>query len=605
MICTASDVHEFIDGASLESILRVLADEPHILKFVLWETIYRQARTQDNELERRLAFMQLFNSPDRKEIAKLIEATHSENRETAIFIAITCTRSFLERLFLLMVSIKEVLETRIEICLWLEGNDQASDTLVREEREALERELSNLDARSDLDSTRVHVDEDALREWYSATQSTISARYIQTVLAEGPSVGTGSTIAALSSFQKKIPQDDDDLSADAQIGSEVLLVSIVDETLKAFATDRSFGLDAYLSRRIRHGTLSGQIMTPVTRALRRLPELISIQRETHNLVGDNSPEEIIDHLIRTLSLIIDNIRKEIIQLRSDGHPQGLITATWRTTSNAAHLDAMMSRVRERVISSRGSYQIFGDVYGLCWDCLEPDLAQLRLYMIRSFLPNAIGSLRECFNSLRPEEQVIASPVFGEVQKTLEARVQEVCGWFIRPVFRRDKYDLRMLIDSTLSIVRELDEDYRFAEHVNVVDEISLSRGSFDVIGDALFVLLGNAARHGSRDGVVTVTARHDPSSMHALINIESEVPTREEHITASARIMAALAPGASRLDDRAAVEEGYSGLKKLAGIIERVRSDDARLAFSADEDAFTLNFAIYLPEEIIISRGQS
>jgi len=61
----------------------------------------------------------------------------------------------------------------------------------------------------------------------------------------------------------------------------------------------------------------------------------------------------------------------------------------------------------------------------------------------------------------------------ELISTLEARILDVCGWFIRPVFRRDKYDLGMLVDSTLAIVKELDARYAFTESVDLADQISL------------------------------------------------------------------------------------------------------------------------------------
>jgi hypothetical protein len=66
------------------------------------------------------------------------------------------------------------------------GARPAERRIWREELEALERELGNLDARSDLDSTRVHVDEDSLREWFNETQKANVARYVQTAIAEGP-----------------------------------------------------------------------------------------------------------------------------------------------------------------------------------------------------------------------------------------------------------------------------------------------------------------------------------------------------------------------------------------------------------------------------------
>jgi hypothetical protein len=296
---------------------------------------------------------------------------------------------------------------------------------------------------------------------------------------------------------------------------------------------------------------------------------------------------------------LDQIRKDVIQIKTAEHPNGLIQATWRTAVNIAYVDAMIGRVRSRVMETRGAYDIFSDTYSLCWDCLESDLAQLRFHMLREFLPRGTRRLDELSQKLSSRERYLASGLVRELHATLEARVQEVCGWFIRPVFRRDRYSLKMLITSTLSIVRELDERYKFTEDVAIGDDISLNRGSFDVFGDGLFVLIGNAARHGKRDGQITVSAGPvEGRNGLVLVAVTSEVSNLEQHREAVSRIRSALVRE-ERAIDRAAVEEGFSGLRKLAGsVLERVRSPDVLLAISTLEKNLSITFSLTLPAEI-------
>jgi hypothetical protein len=54
----------------------------------------------------------------------------------------------------------------------------------------------------------------------------------------------------------------------------------------------------------------------------------------------------------------------------------------------------------------------------------------------------------------------------------------------------------------------------------------------------------------------------------------------------------------ARVIDRAAVEEGFSGLRKLAGLMRRVRSPDVALALSAPEKELEITFWLTLPAEI-------
>jgi hypothetical protein len=600
LLATTEDVHMYVSSETLKCLLNTqLARASPILCFILREMIYRKNRKQDDELERRLAFMTVFKGGSGTQIVKLLDELALQSLETATLLARSCTRTFLERLYLMMTSVKDVLETRLSICRWLRDHAGEVDESLEEECDALERESANLEARSDLDSTRVHVDEESLREWFNETQLARATRYIQTVLAEDPSKSFGSLLTFYSNRDKSnLGDDEEDFTIETQIGSEFLFVAIVDATLSAFASDRIFGLDAYLSRRIRHGTLSGHVMTPVSRALKRLSERSDPREQAHSGIAS-----LVQEWRKFLVNELDYVRKDVIQVKTEIHPNGLIQATWKSAANIAHLDAMISRVRGRVIEAKGAYDIFPDIYSLCWDCLESDLAQLRLYMIRKFLPSATNKLKELFEQLTGEERALAHSQVQELYAILNARIQDVCGWFIRPVFRRDHYSLKMLSTSTLSIVRELDERYAFNEAVAIPDEISLNRGGFDVFGDALFVLIGNAARHGKPDGNITVSAKRlEGRNKMVLISVTSEVADVERHREAVSRIRSAVNPSGARSLDRAAVEEGFSGLGKLVGLLQRVRSPYVTLKFVPSEDDLTISFLLGLPAEITFTR---
>jgi hypothetical protein len=410
LLASTEDVQLYV---SMDTFDLLLNDAPArsspLLRFVLRDMLYRKERSQDNELERRIAFMEMFHGHERASIVELLDEIASTSLDTAKLLARTCTRTFLERLYLMMTSVKDVLETRLGICRWFGSHVEEPDDSLKEEGEALERELANLDARSDLDSTRVHVDEDSLHEWFNNTQLPNANRYIQTVLAEDPESTFGSMLTFYSN-KEKATSDEEDFTADTQIGSEFLLLGIFDATFKVFASDRTFGLDAYLSRRIRHGSLSGQILTPVNRVLRRLSEVGGLDQQLQEPSGATRLELLANEWRSFLTRELDHIRKDIIQVKTSSNDTGLIQATWRTAANIAHLDAMIARVRSRVIDTEGAYDIFPDIFSLCWDCLESDLAQLRLYMARTFLPLATERLNYLFEELSYDDRIRAGGV---------------------------------------------------------------------------------------------------------------------------------------------------------------------------------------------------
>jgi hypothetical protein len=409
----------------------------------------------------------------------------------------------------------------------------------------------------------------------------------------------------LDAFAKEDPtQIEENFLSDARIGSQYLLVGIAELSLKAFLTDRTFGLDAYLSRRIRHGTLSGHVLTPVNRILKRILDVRSLHETVREERGFDGVAEFAEECRRLLANELDHVRKDIIQIKSAEHPHGLIQADWQVVSNIAHVDAMVSLVRSRILETNGAYDIFPDLYSLCWDFLGSSLAQLRLYMIRDFLPRYIARITRIYENLSLEEQKIVYPFMHDIQSTLEGRVQEVCGWFIRPVFRRDRYSLKVLTQSTLSMVRELDDRYKFIEEVNVSENITLSRGSFDVFGDVLYVLIGNAARHGKLDGHIIVSGLQ-PSGPGTSINltVTSEVTTPEAYEQAIRRIRSATQSREEVAIGRAAVEEGFSGLRKLVGLLQRIRSPEVQFTLGFQEADLRIAFKVALPAEIVRERN--
>ena len=569
---------------------------------------FKRRRTSDNELERRIAFMNMFSVGGRNEIIPFLDGLVAWCPPAARYLASVCTRSFLERLYLLVESVKEVIETRISICEWVVTHGIRDNETISEEREALMRELSNLDARSDLDSTRVHVDEESLHDWYNETQRANERRYKQTVLAEGAASIHGTFLDFYnSSREMPTPADDvEDLLADTQIGSEFILLNIVEATLNAFINDKTFGLDSYLSRRIRHGTLRGILATPIARIRSRLTSDIeneerAAERQRLQIVAKH-----FDEWIEFFSERLDYLRREVIQVYSDERPNGLIRATWRNAINVTHLDAMMTRTRSRVVESRGHYDIFSDVFLLCWDFLEPDLAHLRRHIYHEFNNELMSKLDEIYNDMQYHVRVIAVGYWNEVAAVLSGRAQEVCGWFIRPVFRRDAYDVKTLVESTISIIRELDEGYSFQERVNIPDNLLINRGTFDVLGDILFVLIGNAAKHGKRGGIVDIIAAVVGESDSLIrIDIGSEVKDKFALMEAEARIRQAAGVQDLAQILSAGVDEGFSGIRKLIGLLSRTKNTSTSCAVKFDDDRLFVIWHVVVPLTIAFARERT
>ena len=598
LLAQASDLQAYLSTDDLDAVQNLDAVRASsLLQFLVAELWYQKTRDGDKELDRRIHFMDAVSHSTCPSIPLFIESLATLNKEVAIRTARICSRRFIERLFLLVASVKEVLENRLALCVWLSEHEKPTPESYREEQEALLREIENLDARSDLDSTRVHVDEEGLREWFSDKHGASVNRYVQTVLAEGKHVANESFLNYFSNYK-----ENESLIASSSIGSDFILLEIVEDTLKVFASDRAFGLDSYLSRRIRHGSLRGHLITPIDRAIRRFEETSKELSETPTA---SETEAFLSEWRAFVLKLIDDARQRVIQIRSSEHPEGLIRATWRLTVNVPHLDALAGRVRSRVLETHGKYDFFPDVHALCWDCLEPDLAQLRLFASKDFLHRAVNELASSWHQLPAKSQQATASIANELRATLINRVQDVCGWFSRPVFRRDNYDLRTLVKTTFSVIRDLDDNYLFTEQIRMPKDIPVSRGTFDVIGDVLFVLIGNAARHGLKGGVVSVSASYSPTDPNLIALVVGSEFRPERASDDFERIKLALTSKKRSDFDRAAVEEGFSGLRKTVGLLSRIRYPGTYMKAEGDESFHNLDLTILVPWDIALKRGSS
>ena len=606
LIARSNDIQDHLNPEDLACLVTLKASSTdRLLDFFLRDIIFRRVRSLDNDLERRTAFMDLIPSYDRASLIPYLDEVASWSLSAASHLARCSTRTFLERLYMIMTSVKDVLEERINVCKWLIRHDVSTSETLNEELTALQRELANLDARSDIDSTRVHVDEEGLREWFLETQFPQAARYVQTVLAEGENANHGSFLTYYNELLDKQREGaQDEFLEETQIGSEFILLDLVEKTLKAFVSDRSFGLNAYLSRRIRHGTLSGFLLTPMARIIRRANDAAAGSERTAAAEDLEVVRIVLESWRKRMAEELDHARKNVIQIASEEHPEGRITATWRVFSGVTHLDAMFSRVRSRVIETRGQYDILPDIFAVCWDLIERDLAQIRLYLARDFFRRINDALNEAFRGLTTDQQIVAFPFIKDLQEALESRVLEVCGWFVRPMFRRDSYDIRTLVDSMVSIIRDLDETYEFVPVINVDKKRTISRGTFELISDILFVLIGNAAKHGRRGGNVSVTSQlAEAWPPHLELIVGSEAADRDAFEKSAQRISTAMSTESSHEIETAAVAEGFTGIRKLMGLISRVKATRRTLEVRLNPDKLLIEFSVALPVEVEISRS--
>ncbi|RZK34134.1 MAG: hypothetical protein EOO61_14095 [Hymenobacter sp.] len=119
ILSETKDVHEYISAQGLTKLAELSEEkDDSLVSFLLRDLAFRRRRSLDNDLERRTAFMNIFVGGTHQDIVPFIISLSSDYPSASDYIFSTCSRVFLERLYLLMSSVKDVIETRIALCQW-------------------------------------------------------------------------------------------------------------------------------------------------------------------------------------------------------------------------------------------------------------------------------------------------------------------------------------------------------------------------------------------------------------------------------------------------------------------------------------------------------
>lgn len=159
-------------------------------------------------------------------------------------------------------SSEEITEERIAICSALISLDKVHREVYEQEIVQLTKQLRVQQGRRQFDMSRLHVDREGLAAWALREFEEQYNRYVDLVLAGISESEREFDSSAVDWFKHGTPLPAKYLEVPKGEGDQLLL-DIVHSLHDAFLFSPVFGLDGFLSMRIRHGTFSGQLRSPL------------------------------------------------------------------------------------------------------------------------------------------------------------------------------------------------------------------------------------------------------------------------------------------------------------------------------------------------------
>jgi hypothetical protein len=337
--------------------------------------------------------------------------------------------------FWLFKTSRETLTERIAVCSTLIELDPIEESDYRDEIKEITRLLSIQDGLDDVDRSRVFVDLPKLQRWAENELREGFERYKALHRSGARTEGAGDFDKTLKDFAAGKATVDKFLNyPDDEQGQ--LLLEIYKAIADKYVHDPDFGLDAYLSMRIRHGSLAGHIRGPLEEQ-----GLLAVRDHGTNLyrmlrspaVDDqwtyhhdwSAVRWCVESFSRNFDALIDGLVKAKLQIKRDDKPEGLFVF------DPAPL--IIYYLRSNIDEGSTFLEFLGKVVDALNIYLSISLQNVSRFIMQDF-GDAIGRSVDQFRAaidenLTPQLSAELQTLIGQASPELQASIARVASWF--------------------------------------------------------------------------------------------------------------------------------------------------------------------------------
>lgn len=506
-------------------------------------------------------------------------------------------------------STRELQEERIAVLRLLIEIDPENVKAYEDELREVTRSLLVHSGVRHVGQTKIFVDVPALRRWAERNLREDFSRF-QSHLQAGLGIDRDAVSAMLHRLaqRKLVPTGMLELPKNEATD---LLVKMVVSLNREFLTNPDHGLDCYLSMRIRHGTLAGQLRTPlevehlITQRRVACDEYTANERWTTALLHHRLDPQPLDDRLASFSRDYDDLvsvmSNELIQIRSPERPRGLFDAGVLTTQLlllSTHLTPDLT------------FDTFLDLcFDMYWNRVDVCLTKVRDVCNEQLKPQ----ITRMFNSLESE----ASSLAGTARPDLETAIRSastganqaldiVSDWFRLPApIEMQIFPIEAMIDVGLKCVTTIYPEFHPTLRQAVKPNLPPFGDALAFFSDVFFIVFDNIRRHSG------LTAPKVDLSVEEIGPNEGDVRPRLRFKVESdvsddidvAAIEGKLAQIRKRIetDDykSAVISEGGTGLIKLHRILGRRNLEANMLTFGFSGGRFVVDFRIFWRETSI------
>lgn len=487
----------------------------------------------------------------------------------------------------------ELEEERIALCQWLiqDKSDQA-EVLEEEARELVRGKLVRQGLR-ELEGSKLSIDSAGLRQWASRVLREDYNRYIDLLESGVFVVDEEFKQAVLDAIGSERP-DQSNLKIPDNESAE-LLGSIVTRAIREFALHSEHGLDAYLSLRIRHGTISGHLRGPIEELniiTRRRADMSYLPNEYWiERLGGALPQELIRHVDAQLGQLsqeydelIERLTKELIQVRTADKPNGLISVE----VNSALMAAILAETNPSVS--------FDDFMVRCEDIFWV-IVSSGSGLVRTAIESIENDIHAMFDGAEVRVRDLGSEATAPLRDALLrgkgialSQLEKIQEWLQPPTTQGSiGLDIDALVNVSLSVLQGFYNTFQPTIELRSDSKMQL-QGAVRWFSDVFFILFENVLKYSGNatDPKIEITFSEEAEhlSFSVVNSVNDMTPDHAKSIEEARR---KIRDGSFRTAVRS---EGGTGLPKLAKVIGVGKGGELDFQYDDESSTFAVQFKV-------------
>lgn len=514
----------------------------------------------------RRAIQEIVKRDFESDLLKFAEFLFSHSPHVANHLFESCREALLTQLYFLLPTPEAVLETRARLLDWYA--DAFDEPGARERAKTLRLDQRLRALRGEIDDTRIYVDAIRFGQW---TQDRLLDEL--SIVLQGAPIDD----AAIDSFKTF-----GDFAEKRQ--PHVRLAMALQLAFEEFCSNKRYGVDSYLGRRIRHGTLKG-VMVAQLRAVFQKQKYVAI-------LGHRNARQYLDGWLAHYDEQISYWGQEVFQIYSKQKPKGAIVTDITTSEKIDATRSALKSLRQIFSETKSLHMVNVSIFEWCWILIEKDLRHLRMLIDSARINWGMLSRIELISRCPGELEPLASELCREVNVLTDEKFRLLGRWFVKPTNLAPSTALSLLLDAVLEEVKGQFPDYQPKIARSGLSDIELVGMYYHHVYDFLYVVIYNAAKHGSKRGILgqKITVEEFPGRRRLEIEITSQIAPGNSIQTVRENIDNAM--GGSIED--AMVVEGRSGLRKLSQLSTDVPQIEA-IFHTYGDDTVRFHCVLNLP----------